>query len=456
MIRFALTAALTIAALTLTSCGGGGGMSATTTGGMTDTPNMDMREALPFPVTGRNRDAMSHETGTTSVAHMPVVDDGRYFYVGVDQGEHLDDLAVSTIGGIEVYSGTLNDGIIEADVREYLQGSVRNSYRMVPTVRVIGPSSATERRRVEAAVRLVNAALPEGVKIRVDAPRSDLSLSDTTASDVYYRVGQEDVDTIQIEFLPCSLYRKCGTAAATTWSVHGNDPRAYIQMNRGANVYGDDRRHTILLAHELIHAMGLDMHPSARFDTILENTSDIYATHQSSPAPMSVLYPIDRAALWALYSPTSLGSWASESQHIAIGGAHGNFGVALRNGRAEPWAHGIRPATSLARNAGLSGTVTWGGVLVGFTPSAEAVVGGAAIVVNLATLAGRADFTELTWSRGDLGYTIAVIGNTFRETGGDAGRLTGVFAGRNHEAAGGTLQRTDLTAAFGAERMPLP
>ncbi len=453
MIKFTGTAVLAAAALILASCGGGGGgMSATTTGGMTDTPTMGMPELLPFPVTDRNRNAISHVTGATSVAHMPVVDDGRYLYVGVDQGEHLRDLVVSPVGGVEVYSGTLNDGISEADLREYLQGNDA-TFRTAPAVRVIGISSATERRRVEAAVRLVNTALPERFKMRLDAPLPGFSLQETVDSEgLRFVSGQELEGTIHIEFLSCAAYYDCDESGGTSWSVRNSGQDAYIQMNRGAPANTEDRRGTILLAHELLHALGLSGHPSAQFDTILEATNDIYATRQAGPAPMSVLYPIDRAALWAHYSPTSLGSWASASQHIAIGGEHGNFGVALRNGRSEPWAHGIRPATSLARNAGLSGTVTWDGALVGFTPSAEAVVGGAAIAVNLATLAGRADFTELTWSGGDLGYTIAVIGNTFRETGGDAGRLTGVFAGRNHEAAGGTLQRTDLTAAFGAER----
>ena len=100
--------------------------------------------------------------------------------------------------------------------------------------------------------------------------------------------------------------------------------------------------------------------------------------------------------------------------------------------------------------------------------------------VNLTALTGTADFTALEtwgpnvapgaagtgtmWLDGDLGYTIAVRGGTtppgqaghlsyvFRETGGDAGRLTGIFTGQNHEGAAGTLERTDLTAAFGATR----
>ena len=56
------------------------------------------------------------------------------------------------------------------------------------------------------------------------------------------------------------------------------------------------------------------------------------------------------------------------------------------------------------------------------------------------------------WDDGDLSYVIAVRGNTFRETGGDEGRLTGVFVGAAHEGAAGTLERDDLTAAFGAAR----
>ena len=106
--------------------------------------------------------------------------------------------------------------------------------------------------------------------------------------------------------------------------------------------------------------------------------------------------------------------------------------------------------------------------MLGFTPQREAVVGDAEIGVNLGTLRGNADFTELErwsagvapgaagtgrqWLDGDLGYLIAVDGNTFRETGGDAGRLTGIFTGHNHEGAAGTLERADLTAAFGASR----
>ncbi len=81
---------------------------------------------------------------------------------------------------------------------------------------------------------------------------------------------------------------------------------------------------------------------------------------------------------------------------------------------------------------------------------------------------GRADFTSLEafpadqapgaagtgvqWLDGDLGYEIDVHGNTFKQTSGDEGILTGIFTGRQHEGAAGTLERSDLTAAFGASR----
>ena len=60
--------------------------------------------------------------------------------------------------------------------------------------------------------------------------------------------------------------------------------------------------------------------------------------------------------------------------------------------------------------------------------------------------------TGTTWLDGDLRYSIVVDGNTFREVSDADGRLTGVIVGASHEGATGTLERSDLTAAFGASR----
>ncbi|MCY4394745.1 MAG: hypothetical protein OXC10_06385 [Rhodospirillaceae bacterium] len=97
--------------------------------------------------------------------------------------------------------------------------------------------------------------------------------------------------------------------------------------------------------------------------------------------------------------------------------------------------------------------------------------GGAQVSVNVGTLAGRADFTDLRswapedaagaldgttpgvqWNTGSLGYTISVSGNFIHSTGGDAGIVAGQFYGRSHQGVAGSLERSDLTAAFGAKR----
>ena len=132
-----------------------------------------------------------------------------------------------------------------------------------------------------------------------------------------------------------------------------------------------------------------------------------------------------------------------------------------------PWL----PDMDFADNSTLRGTVRWLGRLLGFTPSVEAVTGAAEISVDVDTLNGNADFTELeswaantapgavgtgnTWGDGDLGYGITVRGNTFVQNGNegsDDGVVTGAFFGPSHESAGGVLERDDLNAAFGATR----
>ena len=431
------------------------------------------------------------EQVAADAARMPIYHDNdnndRRMFIGVDQGaEHVGGLpVVGARGDTDVRYGTLRDGAGRASVVAYLAsatGTEVSRHGAAPVVRLIGPSTQGDWDRVVAAVRLVNAALPPGSRMTVGEPSEGLSLRDTVdRSGAQFVSGREMAGTIHVEFVPEGTFHS-DTAAATTWNypkADGGTDWSYIQFHRGANSYGDRRRETrqgtILLAHELMHALGIDGHVSPSFDTIMEGTADIHDTAQGIRQPMSLLYPVDREALQVLYgrlengdSPASLGPWSSTSLHVHGNGEHAGFGVALRNGYAEPWAYGYLPGQDLADNPALSGTVTWAGTLLGLTPGAAAVAGDARIGVDLASLTGRADFTGLeawapseapgaagtgvTWLDGDLGYAIAVRGNTFRETSGDAGQLTGIFVGRSHEGATGTLERDDLTAAFGAER----
>ena len=232
-----------------------------------------------------------------------------------------------------------------------------------------------------------------------------------------------------------------------------------------------------VIAHELIHLLGRGHVDAARFpETIMVGGGSEELTEH-------ILHPLDREALLAVYGrlepgtvpgdfATELGDWADTSLHVRgaldIEAGEIAFGAALRNGLSQPWATGPSPDTALADNAALSGSVSWSGRLLGLTPQAEAVAGAAALSVDLATMLGTADFTALEqwaadaapgalgtgtmWNDGDLRYAIEVRGNTFVQTGGDAGTVTGAFFGLGHEGMGGVLERNDLSAGFGGKR----
>ena len=208
-----------------------------------------------------------------------------------------------------------------------------------------------------------------------------------------------------------------------------------------------------------------------------------------SASRMTLLYPVDREALRALYgrlgpgdAPTDFGSWGDTSTHIHGNGEHAGYGVALRNGYAEPVRLRLRAvalpdASRQRRRRGRHVARQPRGPDARRRSCARGRAG--------ERHPGHDDRRRPTsrrwrrgerascpvppvpvtqWGDGDLRYAIAVHGGeitagraghtayTFRETGGDAGRLTGTFTGQNHEGVAGTLERSDLTAAFGGSR----
>ena len=197
-----------------------------------------------------------------------------------------------------------------------------------------------------------------------------------------------------------------------------------------------------------------------------------------------MVYPLDREGLLAAYNAARHGRSARKrtpEARAVVGHLHprprrprpsGRRRGGVRRGSPQRFrpAMGLR-ALSLRRiseQSRLSGSARWAGRLLGLTPSAEVVAGATGMTVNLATLNGSLNFTSLEswqagaapgsigtgtrWGDGDLGYSIAVDGNTFIQTGGDDGVVTGAFFGAAHEAMGGTLDRDDLAAGFGGTR----
>ena len=448
-----------VSILAIAGCGGGGGNVIGS-----PNPTTPVTSILRLTPLDTNSNEYRIHAGLTpdDAKRSPVYYTGNLTRVGVDQGagvQRLPRTAVPGLPNVTVQYGRINDGAGSANLKNYLSATgIPESLRLGGyVVRVIGPSTATERRRVLAAVQLVNAALPEDAKLSVGTPLPGFSLRDTLNSDAttYFGFDRQLPDTIHVEFEP-------GINVGGRTNILGTSWGEYILLARDAPI--SERKSIIVMAHEFMHSLGIDGHVFENPDTIMGR---IYDIRRNQPA--SLLYPIDREALRAIYGPLrhssdpqDLGRWSGTSEHFFVKNEHGAFGVANRNGYAEPWAYGITPETSLSSNRQLSGSASWTGALVGFTPSSDRVVGAAGISVNLGSMNGSAAFTGLStietdgttpqWRDGELRYTIAVRGNTFRETGGDAGRLTGAFAGRSHESVGGTLERSDLSAAFGASR----
>ena len=427
------------------------------------------------------RDLPSHE----------VEPDRRWGWAWIMNNTSLTQLApAGEHGDFALYSGELRDGMRTEAIEEYLgwEGPRVDRFVERPRLRIIGNASSREQQHVYAAVQLVNAALPEAFKIAVQPNQPEMSLRSAVDGRGYiydsrYRNAGAFDQTIHVEFINYTEYYDV-FSGGTAWSLYGDlddvggdwdlareIDGGYIQMRRGTPAYENNRKLTILLAHELLHTMGIGGHVGTS-DSIMGGRGSIYLTYKWTPQPMSLLYPADREALRILYSrmepddhASEYGVWAEESFHLHATGPHAAFGVVQKNGYVEPWAGGRLPDMDLADNPTLLGSATWLGRLLGFSDT-RPVAGSASLTVDLANLDGTAAFTRLEtwtgaigdvgsgrrWGDGDLRYTIEVLGNTFYETGGDDGRLTGIFTGARHEGAAGTLERTDLTAAFGATR----
>ena len=290
---------------------------------------------------------------TNDATHSPIVRDtdgnNRRLFVGVDQGTaHVGDLpVVGSRGDTEIRHGQLQDGAGRETVTAYLDDAVGTTvkrYSFSPEVRLIGAANDSDYQHLAVAVQLVNSALPADMRMTIGEPLPSLSLRDTVnAQGLWFPSGEERSNTIHVEFVPVGQFHS--NAAATTWN--DVDPEtnevggSYVQFNKAANSYPrsvndrvPSRQTLILLAHELSHALGVDAHVSPSFATIMEATARIHdAGQDGARQPMSLLYPVDREALQALYgrlqpgdAPTDLGPWSSTATHIHGNGEHAGTG----------------------------------------------------------------------------------------------------------------------------------
>ena len=468
------------AALALAACGGGGGIA----------PGPE-EPALPLLEAGHAPNA-------------PVVDLGAALHVGADVTPAADALTlVARHGDVRISHGRVRDGVGAAELIAYLQadadsyldpeggggadaalvpgGLVFRFGPAPPTLRVAEGTAAELIDETIRVVQAINAALPEDWQIAFGAESAPAGLSDPPDGEIVVVFAPHE-DWPVPDMAPDE--EPIGLAEPHYAVVPTGDPAAPLSIRIVAGRVLVDPERTGgamrpgVIAHEIIHLLGRGHVDPVRFPGTLMSAGG--GGTEVSP---HVLRPLDREALLAVYgrlgpgsTPSSiaqeLGPWSDTSVHVhgalGIPGGEVEFGAALRNGAADPWAFGPAPHGNPEDNPELAGSVTWSGRLLGFTPHAEAVGGAAALSLELPTLTGTMDFTALerwpadaapgvvgsgaAWHDGDLRYVIEVRGNTFHRTGGDAGTVTGAFFGPAHEGMGGVLEREDLDAGFAGLR----
>ena len=452
----------------------------------------------------------------------PIIETGARLHIGADVAPPAGALTRSgALGGVALSRGEVRDGagaaatlawlrtMAEANLEPGIVGLQTWTWR--PELVLVGDADARFVRLARDAAGIVNAALPFGRRIDLSylgAHYSDGEVASFTDDEkrgrIYLRVrprtdpwwsGASADELGRTRVLKYTLPnaekgREEVTADGALWSDVVIDPEALASFT--------DAEIAHVIVHELLHAMGLMSHTD---DVAFRSTlSDVYVRGSQ---PRGLIHGIDREGLLAAYARfrpgtlpealdfASLGPWSDSTSHLRgdldLGAGALAFGVAWRNGLAQPWAAGPRPAGNLADNPALTGTVTWKGALLGMTPGGEAVVGDTALALDMASFRreaargldygyvdyGRLAFTGLRyegggrWGEGGLAYRVRIDGNRFREanstfsvragptlvpTGEEFGVVTGAFFGAGHEGMGGVLERHDLSAAFGGKR----
>ena len=445
-------------ALLLPGCGGGGGG-----GGGSSLP----RQPALIPAQALNA---------------PVTHGGDGVQIGDDVRPSLSNLSpAGTHEGVAVSTGRIRDGESSERVKDLLGkhalGRVGSdpgtpyiiTFYQKPTIQI---RETTPDRYIDDVIRvaqLINAALPYDKRISVSPERAVRPADHEThyipAGHIY--VGLEPQSTWPPFEIPPVLVAGVEYSGARA----GGGPASYIWVN--TDIVRTTNQVRKVLAHEILHALGFPEHIEPHEYRTVMNTDYLNFS-------ITYLPQIDTDALYALYTrftheygfrpfdPNDLGPWTDVSFHLRGDMDDVSFGASSRNGLIQPWAHGQGPETNLADNQTLSGSASWSGRLLGFTSESESLAGAADLTINLEALTGQIDFTGLEhwgvnavpgpvgsgtmWNDGDLRYSVVVRGNTFYQTGGDAGQVTGAFFGPNHEGMGGVVERSDMSAGFGGTR----
>ena len=445
--------------LTLYGCGGGGG------GGGSRLPVAPAPMPTPALLPIHAKQA-------------PIVTRGADAQIGSDVKPPLNQLStVEEHGEASISYGRVQDGVSAERVLDYLKRHVPHpqatldTFQLQPAIRLGTQSDPHYTEDVVRVVQFINSYLPYDKRILFSSdPLEWPTLVSENENEIVYETGLPR-GVILMNVLPVNQWPEeerppSGVVGLST--VYLNSARIYVDPVLSPNLGK-------VIAHEILHVLGMAEHV---------DLPSVMNTSRSVVRGGYVLFPLDQHGLTAAYTVFSrgtpgseltvenMGSWTDVSAHvrgdIRIGDEEISFGASSRNGLIQPWAHGQSPETNLADNQALSGSASWSGRLLGFTSDSQSLAGAVDLTINLGTLRGQIDFTGLEywgvhaapgaigsgtqWNDGDLRYSVIVRGNSFVQTGGDAGEVTGMFFGPNHEGMGGVVERAGMSAGFGGTR----
>ena len=295
----------------------------------------------------------------------------------------------------------------------------------------------------------LNKVFPDNYRITTEVDERTLQPSSYSTLSEFYSVAIDGVPEGRVVVVPGSRL------TFRNWGLHKGvvtgSPRRKVLLLRE-----DESNNVSFGLHEMYHALGFPGH-------VIDGSSIL----DNSLKRENLLTRRDRDALRAVYS------WGDWSQRPVVMGETGDgtvFGVTGEANGAVPWAYGRRSQGLLRDAVSQVGFVSWEGSVIGFTDDRKRVSGNVELEVDVATAYTSQhdlmfdgirvwegpDITPATdplWNGdGRLDYKVSLEGSRFKRVGGDDGVINGQFFGDIYNDMGGTLNRNDLTAAFGGSR----
>ena len=322
-------------------------------------------------------------------------------------------------------------------------------------VRHVDGAAATRRERtmIALAVEGLNGSLPVAQHIRIGEPisrgqaRSYVSSYSAPDGTILFDMANRG-DWLR----DCSYNPSCG---GTTFPVgrgtnaSGWSPASYVAITPHAS--------RALLQHELLHALGFWEHSHRHSATITNTPVQAHEVRSASDA----LYPLDRAALQAIYGHLgrgdafdSLGPWDDSPTGERDRYAGVTMGYEAANGHVRPWvmhdlAYSWGPE-GISDGGYVTGTATWRGRALGATAQERVIRGRSALTLDMRLMTGDLSLTGLTNYR-DLQYGVELTPYGLTRISGDAGAVYGHLYSHDRTAAG-TVHRTDAGIAWAGQR----